>query len=91
VVWVCVLPHANKGVSVRRSLGWLMHRAKRTNLGRIATRHPSRIDGLTGGDDYNAALEIRTTAGPSSAVQWVFIGGPYITRDGQSRLPDPTP
>ena len=30
-----------------------------------------------GGDDYNAALEMRTVAGPSSAVQWVLSGGPY--------------
>jgi len=46
-----------------------MHRAKRTHVGRIAIR--------TGGDDYNAAFDIRTTAGPSRVWQWVLMGGPY--------------
>jgi hypothetical protein len=26
-----------------------------------------------------AGVEIRTAAGPSSAEQWVFVGGPYTT------------
>jgi hypothetical protein len=30
-----------------------------------------------GGQDYNALLEIRTAAGPWSAVQCLAIGGPY--------------
>ena len=37
---------------------------------------PRQDDGPTGGQDYNAALDIRTIAGPSSVVQWVFIAGP---------------
>jgi len=40
---------------------------------------PKQDDGPTGGDDYNAALEMRTVAGPSSVVQCVFNGGPYTT------------
>jgi hypothetical protein len=36
---------------------------------------PKQDDGPTCGDDYNAALEMRTTAGPSSVLQWVLSGG----------------
>ena len=58
--------------------GRLMHRAKRTNVGRIAIRPPPKQDdGPRVATTYNAALEIRTVAGPSRVVQWVLSGGPY--------------
>jgi hypothetical protein len=45
---------------------------------------PKRMAGPAGGDDYNAALEMRTVASPSSTVQWVLSGGPY-TVSSQTR------
>jgi hypothetical protein len=41
---------------------------------------PKQDDGPTGGDDYNAALEMRTTAGPSSIVQCVVVMGSWVNR-----------
>jgi len=38
---------------------------------------PKQDGGAAGGDDYNAAFEMRTTAGPSSVEQCVLSGGPY--------------
>ena len=56
---------------------------------------PKQDDGPTGGDDYNAALEMRTTAGPSSIVQCVLSGDPYTVwshvRQVQVVCPPPCP
>jgi hypothetical protein len=60
-------------VSRRGGRRWC-HLGKNTQQ---SARHPSGMTGRRVATDYNAALEIRTTAGPSSHVQCVLSGGPY--------------
>jgi len=59
-------------------LHWRSHDASRTSVANRSSRWPlSRESSCSSWSVGSDPLEIRTAAGPSSAVQWVSIGGPY--------------